>query len=111
MNQRENHKDIREREKFNSNFGFLMVVIGSAVGLGNLWGFPYKMGKGGGFAFLLLYLVLAVIVGYSGIITILSSAVLLYTGRILHQVSDYQYWRYIWNWLGIGRRRQCCLFY
>lgn len=65
MNQRENHKDIREREKFNSNFGFLMVVIGSAVGLGNLWGFPYKMGKGGGFAFLLLYLVLAVIVGYS----------------------------------------------
>ncbi|MFQ9894124.1 MAG: sodium-dependent transporter [Emergencia sp.] len=49
---------------FNSNFGFLMASIGSAVGLGNLWGFPYKMGEGGGFAFLLLYLVLAVIVGY-----------------------------------------------
>lgn len=55
----------QSREKFNSNFGFLMVVIGSAVGLGNLWGFPYKMGKGGGFAFLLLYLLLAIAVGYT----------------------------------------------
>lgn len=49
---------------FNSNFGFLMASIGSAVGLGNLWGFPYKMGAGGGFIFLLLYLILAVVVGY-----------------------------------------------
>lgn len=50
--------------KFNSTFGFLMASIGSAVGLGNLWGFPYKMGLGGGFAFLLIYLILAVFVGY-----------------------------------------------
>lgn len=49
---------------FNSTFGFLMASIGSAVGLGNLWGFPYKMGIGGGFAFLLIYLILAVFVGY-----------------------------------------------
>lgn len=47
-----------------SNFGFLMAAIGSAVGLGNLWGFPYKMGMSGGFAFLLLYLILVVFVGY-----------------------------------------------
>lgn len=51
--------------KFNSNFGFLMASIGSAVGLGNLWGFPYKMGNGGGFAFLILYLLLAIVIGYS----------------------------------------------
>lgn len=43
--------NIEKRGKFKSNFGFLMASIGSAVGLGNLWGFPYKMGKGGGFAF------------------------------------------------------------
>ncbi len=42
---------------------FLMAAIGSAVGLGNIWGFPYKMGMSGGFAFLLVYLVLAVLVG------------------------------------------------
>ncbi|MDO5301383.1 MAG: sodium-dependent transporter [Tissierellia bacterium] len=49
---------------FNSNFGFLMSSIGSAVGLGNLWGFPYKMGMGGGFAFLLIYVLLVATVGY-----------------------------------------------
>ena len=54
----------QNKGKFNSTFGFLMASIGSAVGLGNLWGFPYKMGVGGGFAFLLIYLILAVCVGY-----------------------------------------------
>lgn len=50
--------------KFKSNFGFLMATIGSAVGLGNIWGFPFKMGKNGGFAFLVIYIVLAVVIGY-----------------------------------------------
>ena len=50
--------------QFKSNFGFLMAALGSAVGLGNLWSFPYKLGMGGGFAFLLLYVVLCVTVGY-----------------------------------------------
>lgn len=52
-----------KRGNWGSNFGFLMAAIGSAVGLGNIWGFPYKMGKNGGFAFLLVYLVLVVFVG------------------------------------------------
>jgi len=51
------------RGSFGSNFGFLMAAIGSAVGLGNIWGFPYKMGSNGGFAFLLVYLLLAIFVG------------------------------------------------
>jgi NSS family neurotransmitter:Na+ symporter len=53
-----------ERGSWGSNFGFLMAAIGSAVGLGNIWGFPYKMGKSGGFTFLLVYLALAVFVGF-----------------------------------------------
>ena len=50
--------------QFNSNFGFLMAALGSAVGLGNLWSFPYKLGLGGGFAFLIIYTILAIVVGY-----------------------------------------------
>ena len=53
-----------ERGSWGSNLGFLMAAIGSAVGLGNIWGFPYKMGKCGGFMFLLVYLALAVFVGF-----------------------------------------------
>ncbi|NLC73237.1 MAG: sodium-dependent transporter [Ruminococcaceae bacterium] len=52
-----------KRGSWGSNFGFLMAAIGSAVGLGNIWGFPYKMGKNGGFAFLIIYLLLVVFVG------------------------------------------------
>ncbi len=52
-----------KREGFGSNFGFIMAAVGSAVGLGNIWGFPYKMGNNGGFAFLLVYLCLAIFVG------------------------------------------------
>ncbi|MBS7229230.1 MAG: sodium-dependent transporter, partial [Eubacteriales bacterium] len=51
------------RASFGSNFGFIMAAVGSAVGLGNIWGFPYKMGLNGGFAFLVVYLVLAIFVG------------------------------------------------
>lgn len=57
------------RESWGSNFGFLMAAIGSAVGLGNLWGFPYKMGANGGFAFFILYLVLVVFAGYILVMT------------------------------------------
>ena len=51
------------RGSWNSNIGFLLAAIGSAVGLGNIWGFPYKMGRSGGFTFLLVYIFLAVFVG------------------------------------------------
>ena len=54
---------MEERKGFGSNFGFLMAAVGSAVGLGNIWGFPNKMGASGGFTFLVIYLILAVICG------------------------------------------------
>ena len=55
---------MEERKGFGSNFGFLMAAVGSAFGLGNIWGFPNKMGACGGFTFLLIYLVLAVCCGF-----------------------------------------------
>ncbi len=55
---------MEERKGFGSNFGFLMAAIGSAVGLGNIWGFPNKMGANGGFRFLIIYLILAACCGF-----------------------------------------------
>ncbi|MCI9566509.1 MAG: sodium-dependent transporter, partial [Lawsonibacter sp.] len=53
------------RGEWGSNLGFLMAAVGSAVGLGNIWAFPYKMGASGGFAFLVIYLILAATIGFS----------------------------------------------
>ena len=55
---------MEERKGFGTNFGFLMAAVGSAVGLGNIWGFPNKMGASGGALFLIIYLVLAVFCGF-----------------------------------------------
>jgi NSS family neurotransmitter:Na+ symporter len=46
-----------KRDGFGSQLGTLMALIGSAVGLGNLWKFPYMAGKNGGAAFILLYII------------------------------------------------------
>ena len=54
---------MEKRGQFASKFGFIMASVGSAVGLGNLWGFPYKAGMGGGFAFIVAYLVFVALVG------------------------------------------------
>ncbi len=55
----------QKRGGFASSIGFIMAAVGSAVGLGNIWGFPFKMGANGGFTFLLVYLVLAVFCGFA----------------------------------------------
>ena len=54
---------VKRREHWSSRFGFLMAAIGSAVGLGILWKFPYTVGQNGGGLFLLSYLLCVVIVG------------------------------------------------
>ena len=52
------------RGEFGSRFGFVMAAAGSAVGLGNIWGFPTQAASNGGAAFLLVYLVLAFTLAY-----------------------------------------------
>ena len=46
------------RDNFNTSFGVLVAMAGSAIGLGNLWRFPYLMGTNGGAAFIIIYLAL-----------------------------------------------------
>ena len=52
-----------EREKFGSRLGFILISAGCAIGLGNVWRFPYIVGQYGGALFILIYLAFLVIFG------------------------------------------------
>lgn len=54
---------MEKREKFSSRLGFILISAGCAVGLGNVWRFPYITGKYGGAAFVLIYLAFLLILG------------------------------------------------
>jgi NSS family neurotransmitter:Na+ symporter len=54
-----------KRAQWGSNFGFIMAAAGSAVGLGNLWKFPYLAGKNGGGVFVLVYLLIVLFIGFT----------------------------------------------
>ena len=56
---------MKNRSSFSSKLGFVLAAAGSAVGLGNIWRFPYLAAKYGGGTFLLIYLILAVTFGFS----------------------------------------------
>ncbi|KYH28094.1 MULTISPECIES: sodium-dependent transporter [Clostridium] len=67
-----NDKDIvkldnTDRETFNSKYGFILACVGSAVGMGNIWLFPYRVGQFGGFAFLIPYWIWIIILGFCGV--------------------------------------------
>ncbi|WP_418251884.1 sodium-dependent transporter, partial [Gordonibacter urolithinfaciens] len=55
--------DVAKRERFGSRLGFILISAGCAIGLGNVWRFPYITGEYGGAAFVLMYLVFLVILG------------------------------------------------
>lgn len=52
-----------EREKLKSRLGFILLSAGCAIGIGNVWKFPYIAGEGGGGTFVLFYLIFLVILG------------------------------------------------
>lgn len=62
MNNNTNTLD-ESREQWGTRLGFMLAAAGSAVGLGNIWRFPFVVGEGGGAAFVLLYLLFVFIIG------------------------------------------------
>ncbi len=58
----------KERESFNSRLGFVLACVGSAVGMANIWLFPYRVGQYGGAAFLIPYFFFIVVIGFTGVI-------------------------------------------
>lgn len=58
----------KKHNGFASSIGFVLASAGSAVGLGNIWGFPYKAGKYGGAAFVIVYVIMALLLGIVGMV-------------------------------------------
>jgi len=56
---------MNARGNWSSKFGFVMAAAGSAIGLGNIWKFPYVAGKSGGGSFLMIYLAIVMTIGFS----------------------------------------------
>ena len=101
---------MEERKGFGSNFGFIMAAVGSAVGLGNIWGFPNKMGASGGALFLIIYLVLAVFCGF--IVMLGELALGRKTGRGAVGAYKVLSKKFSWmGWLGIASAFFILFFY
>ena len=104
---------MQQREKFASSLGFILISAGCAIGLGNVWRFPYITGKYGGAAFVILYLLFLVILGLP--VMVMEFAV----GRasqkscaksfeILEPKGSKWHW---YSWLGFGGCYLLMMFY
>ena len=58
---------VHQNGGFGSSFGFVLACVGSAVGMGNIWMFPYRVGQYGGGAFLVPYILFIVLFGLVGL--------------------------------------------
>ena len=54
----------KKKASFGSRFGYIMVAAGAAIGLGNIWKFPYLAYGGGGGAFVVVYIILCLVLGH-----------------------------------------------
>ena len=86
----------KKRSSFSGTLGFIMAAAGSAVGLGNIWRFPYLAAKNGGGLFLVIYLVLGVTFGFA----LLVSEVAIGRKTKCSPISAYGALRPRWKWLG-----------
>ena len=55
--------NVKKRNGFSSGIGFILATAGSAIGLGNLWSFPYKTAKYGGAAYVFMYIIFVILIG------------------------------------------------
>lgn len=100
---------IKKREGYASRLGFILVLIGGSVGLGNIWRFPYMAGKMGGAAFLVIYLLVTLVFGIPLIALELSIGKK--TGKsivpALKELKPNSAWKYV-GYFGVTC---CCIVY
>lgn len=61
-------RQTSSEDKFNNKWGFILSCIGSAVGMANIWMFPYRIGEFGGAAFLIPYIFFVLLIGFTGVV-------------------------------------------
>ena len=88
---------MKKKSNFSGQIGFVLAAAGSAVGVGNLWRFPYLVAKDGGGLFLIIYIVLVLTFGF----TLLTTDIAI--GRKTGQsaIAAYETMRPGWKKLGI----------
>ena len=104
---------MQKRESFSTRLGFLLISAGCAIGLGNVWRFPYITGQYGGAAFVLVYLLFLVILGLP--VMVMEFAV----GRAsqksialsFHALEPKGTKWHIYSWFGIGGNYLLMMFY
>ena len=87
----------QKRGSFSGSIGFVLAAAGSAVGLGNIWRFPYLVAKDGGGVFLLCYVILALTFGFALLTTEIA------IGRKTGQspLTAYGEIQKKWKWIGV----------
>ena len=88
---------MKERNSFSGSLGFVLAAAGSAVGLGNIWRFPYLAAKDGGGLFLVVYVVLALTFGF----TLLSTEIAIGRKTKLSPLKAYAKINKKWKFLGV----------
>lgn len=91
----ENKKE--KRGQFSSKLGFVLAASGSAVGLGNLWRFPFTAGANGGGAFVLVYFVILFIIGFTLMLGELSMG----RATMLSPIGAYRKLKSKYAWIGV----------
>lgn len=88
---------IHQNGGFQNSIGFVLACVGSAVGMGNIWLFPYRLGQYGGAAFLIPYILFVVLFGFVGLSAEFAIGRLAKTGTL----GSY---KYCWEQRGMGKQ-------
>ncbi len=87
----------QKRSNFSGSLGFVLAAAGSAVGLGNIWRFPYLAAKDGGGLFLLVYIILALTFGFA----LLTTEIAIGRKTAQSPITAYKVLNPKWGWIGL----------
>ncbi len=104
---------MQKRETFGSRLGFVLISAGCAIGLGNVWRFPYIVGKNGGAAFVLIYLFFLAILGLPIMVMEFSvgRASQKSIAKSFHELEPEKSKWHIYSWFGIAGNYLLMMFY